>query len=54
MYTGEMIDQLMDMVARAEEHAQVTRFAEMAIREEEFTSRFMYVPDAQPMMNGVV
>ncbi|MBZ5627922.1 MAG: hypothetical protein LAO06_03560 [Acidobacteriia bacterium] len=54
MHTGEMIEQLMDMVARAEEHAHTTRFTEMAIREEEFTSRFIYAPDARPMMIGVV
>ena len=54
MYTGEVIDQLMKMVARAEEHAQSTRFSEMAAREEKFTSQFMYGAGAQPMMIGVV
>jgi hypothetical protein len=54
MYTGEMIDGLMDLVARAEEHAHAARIAEGAARtEQEFTSRFLYVPDAQPVMIGV-
>ncbi len=54
MYTGEVIDELTQMVARAEEHAQAVRMAEVAERDErEFVSHLMVVPDAQPMMIGV-
>ncbi len=54
MYTGQMIDELMEMVARAEDHARVVRLAQMAVPDERtFVSRMMYVPDTQPMMIGV-
>ncbi len=54
MYTGEVIDELMQMVARAEQHAQFACTAELMEREEhEFVSRLMVVPDVQPMMIGV-
>ena len=54
MYTGEMIEELVEMVVRAEEHADARRLAGRAAREErEFEPRFVYVAEAQPMMFGV-
>ncbi len=54
MYTGQMIDELMEMVARAEDHARAVRLAQLAVPDERtFVSRLMYVPDAQPAMIGV-
>jgi hypothetical protein len=49
-----MIDELMEMVTRAEDHAHTVQLAPMTVHDEQpFTARFMYVPDAQPMMIGV-
>jgi hypothetical protein len=55
MYTGTVINDLMDMVARAEDHAQDTRTALELEREEQLlASHFAYQPaDSQPMMSGV-
>ncbi len=54
MYTGQMIEELMEMVTRAEDHAQAMRLAQLSAGDQQtFLSRLMYVPDAQPMMIGV-
>ncbi len=54
MYKGQMIEELMQMVERAEDHARAVRLAQTATADEQtFVSRMMYVPDAQPIMIGV-
>ena len=54
MYTGMVIDELMQMVARAEDHAQDARLSSEAAREQHsFESHFMYAADSQPMLIGV-
>jgi hypothetical protein len=54
MYSGTMIEQLMEMVARAEDHAHEVRVSEPERDQPRFASRFMYeMADAQPMMIGV-
>jgi phosphotransacetylase len=54
MYTGETIDELMQMVARVEEHVQAMRHVEAAVRDrQEFASQLVYTAEAQPMMIGV-
>ncbi len=53
MYTGTVISELMEMVARVEDHAQDS--ANVSGREDELlASRFFYqATDSQPMMMGV-
>ena len=55
MFTGTVINELMDMVARAEDHAQGRRAAGELEREDQLlASHFAYYPaDLQPTMNGV-
>jgi hypothetical protein len=54
MYSGKMIEQLMEMVARAEDHAHQGHVSELERSEPGFASRFMYeMSDPQPMMIGV-
>jgi len=55
MFTGTVINELMDMVARAEDHAQDLRMAVKLEREEQLlASHFAYYPaDSQAMTNGV-
>jgi hypothetical protein len=55
MYTGTMINDLLEMVARAENHAQDLRMAVEVEREDQLlASHFAYhLADSQPMMNGV-
>ncbi len=54
MYTGQTIEELLEMVERAEDHAQTMRLAQRTAGDQQtFVSRLMYVPDAQPMMVGV-
>ena len=55
MYTGTVINDLLEMVARAEGHAQDQRTAVEPEREEQLlASHFAYQPaDSQPMMFGV-
>ena len=55
MFTGSLINELMEMVARAEDHAQDRRTAVEREREDRLrASRFAYPPaDSQPMMSGV-
>lgn len=55
MFTGTVINELMDMVARAEDHAQGLRTAVELEREDQLlASHFAYyAADSQPMMNGV-
>ena len=55
MYTGTMINDLLDMVARAEDHAQDRRTAVELEREDQLlASHFAYYPaDSQPTMYGV-
>lgn len=55
MFTGTVINELMDMVARAEDHAQSLRMGVELEREDQLlASHFSYYPaDSQPMMNGV-
>ena len=54
MYSGMMIEQLMEMVARAEGQAHEVHVAELERGEPLFASRFMYeIADLQPMMIGV-
>jgi hypothetical protein len=55
MYTGTVISDLMEMVARAEDHAQDLRLAGELQREDQLlASHFAYYPaDSQPMMFGV-
>jgi hypothetical protein len=53
MFTGTVINELMEMVARAEDHAQ-----DMAVERERenrlLASHFAYQPaDSQPLMFGV-
>ena len=53
MYTGMMIEELMEMVARAENHARDAHFDE-AQDEPVFASRLLYdMVESQPMMIGV-
>jgi hypothetical protein len=56
MFTGTVINELMDMVARAEGHAQDLRMAGKLEREDQLlASHFAYYPaDSQPMMFGGV
>jgi hypothetical protein len=55
MFTGTVINELMDMVARAEDHAQDLRLVGELEREDQLlASHFAYHPaDPQPMMSGV-
>jgi len=55
MFTGTVINELMDMVARAEDHAQSLRLAVKLEREDQLlASHFAYYPaDSQPVMFGV-
>ncbi|MGB9104392.1 MAG: hypothetical protein WCC59_06530 [Terriglobales bacterium] len=55
MYTGTVINDLLEMVARAEDHAQDLRLAVELEREDRLLeSHFAYhLADLQPMMNGV-
>ena len=54
MYTGEVIDELLDLVGRAEQHARSLRMAEPAARaERDFTPQFLYPAESGPMMMGV-
>jgi hypothetical protein len=55
MFTGTVINELMEMVARAEDHAQDRRTAlELEREDRQRASYFAYLPaDSQPMMNGV-
>ena len=54
MYTGTVISELMEMAARAEDHAQDARTAGELEREDPLlASHFAYPADAQPMMFGV-
>ena len=55
MFTGTVINDLMDMVARAEGHAQDLRGTVELEREDQLlASHFAYHPaDSQPMMSGV-
>ena len=55
MFTGTVINELMDMVARAEGHARDLSTAGELEREDQLlASHFAYYPvDSQPMMNGV-
>jgi hypothetical protein len=55
MYTGTVIEELMQMVARLEDHAQDVRPAAALEREEKFlASHFAYhAHGSQPMMIGV-
>ena len=53
MYTGMMIEELMEMVARAENHAHDAHLDE-AHDEPVFASRLLYdMVESQPMMIGV-
>ena len=56
MFTGTVINELMEMVARAEDHAQDLRTGVEPEREDRLrASHFAYRPgDSQPMMIGVV
>jgi hypothetical protein len=56
MYTGTVINELMEMVARAEDHAQDLGKAVEWEREDRLLApRFAYHPaDSRPMMSGVV
>ena len=56
MFTGTVINELMEMVARAEDHAQDLRMAGEQEREDRLlASHFAYHPaDSQPMMFGGV
>jgi hypothetical protein len=55
MYTGTVINDLMEMVARAEGQAQnLRRTVEVEREEQLLASHFAYHPaDSQPMMSGV-
>ncbi|MBZ5511654.1 MAG: hypothetical protein LAN70_10860 [Acidobacteriia bacterium] len=55
MYTGTVINDLLEMVARAEGHAEDRRTAvELEHEDRLLASHFGYrLADAQPMMNGV-
>lgn len=55
MYTGTVINDLLEMVARAEDRAQNLRMAVEQEREDQLlASHFAYPPaDSQPMMFGV-
>jgi hypothetical protein len=55
MYTGTVINDLMEMVARAEGHAQNQRRSVELERDEELlASHFAYQPvDSRPLMSGV-
>jgi hypothetical protein len=54
MYTGTVISDLMNMVARVEENAQQQMAAELESEDRLLASHFAYhSPDAQPMMAGV-
>ena len=55
MYTGTMINDLLEMVARAEDRAQDPRMAgELEHEDWLLASPFAYpLADSQPMMNGV-
>lgn len=53
MFTGTVINDLMEMVARAEDHAQ-DMAAELEREDRLLASHFAYQPaDLQPMMSGV-
>jgi hypothetical protein len=56
MYTGTVISDLMEMVARAEDHAQDRRMAdEWEGDDQPPASHFAYPPaDSQPMTIGVM
>ena len=56
MFTGTVINELMEMVARAEDQAQDRRMAVELEREDRLRApHFAYHPvDSQPMMIGVV
>ncbi len=55
MYTGTVINELMEMVARAEGHVQpLSAAAELGREDQLMGSYFVYRPtDSQPMMIGV-
>ena len=55
MFTGSVINELMEMVARVEDHAQDRGTAVEREREDRLgASHFAYSPaDSQPMMFGV-
>jgi len=55
MFNGLVIDQLMEMVARVEDHARDARVTEEPVREEQLlASHFAYRPtESQAMMIGV-
>jgi hypothetical protein len=55
MYTGTVINDLLEMVARAEDRAQDRRVAvELEHEDRLLASHFAYhLADSQPMMNGV-
>lgn len=55
MYSGKLMDELMQMVARAEEHAQELKAAEIVEPEPyiAFVSRFIYEGTNQQVLAGV-
>jgi hypothetical protein len=55
MFTGMVIDELMEMVARAEHHAHEPRMTAEPERDQELlAAHFAYrATDSQPMMIGV-
>lgn len=56
MYSGNMLNELMQMVARAEEHARAMKAAEVEIEPEPYTfyvSPYVYDGAAQHELAGV-
>jgi hypothetical protein len=55
MYSGHLMDELMDMVARAEQHAQSTRVAPESKLDEMdyFAARYAYEATNQHALMGV-